>query len=83
MVTGVATSASISRATRMPQWMTTDLKEIGSPKDAVAGYVKDAGSGVVIANHNAATPFKPAWILTTFATLDISVSSIAGVRLST
>ncbi len=61
-------------AARIPQWMTTDLKEVGISTDSVAVYVKDASSGVVIANHNATTPFKPASItkvLTTFAALDV------------
>ena len=61
-------------AGRISQWMTTDLKEVGISTDSVAVYVKDASSGLVIANHNATTHFKPASIikvLTTFAALDI------------
>ena len=74
LVIALAACSSAWGAARIPQWMTTDLKEVGISTDSVAVYVKDASSGVVIANHNATTLFKPASItkvLTTFAALDI------------
>jgi D-alanyl-D-alanine carboxypeptidase/D-alanyl-D-alanine-endopeptidase (penicillin-binding protein 4) len=58
----------------LPTWIGSTLREAGIPEEAVAVYVKEAGTGSSVISHNATVPFKPASIikvLTTFSALEI------------